>query len=139
MTNTSATRTGSGDGCDNCCAPQDYSSGAVSAALVEGTVLEKCLIRSLKNLEAADRDALGETLCSNDRIRQICENAFKNLTVKHLVPMFQKEIRDVVAARIVEFGKSEEFKDMIDSRFRLMEQYLRSDVIPKCVEKLVQS
>jgi hypothetical protein len=60
------------------------------------------------------------------------------MTNKHLVPAFQNEIKSVVASQIAEFGKTEEFKSLIDSRFRMMDTYMRTEVIPKAVERCLQ-
>ncbi len=55
------------------------------------------------------------------------------------MPALQKQITERLNKQLVELGKTEEFKGLIDSRFRMMEQYLRSDVIPKVVKKTLST
>ena len=111
---------------------------AVGAVLLESNLIDKFLIRSLQNLPAENKKALANEICSEESLKQICEKSMRSLTMSTLVPTIRKEIKEVVTSYIKEFGKTEEFKAIIDSRFRMIEQYLRSDVIPKVVEKILK-
>ena len=110
---------------------------AVSAILLESNMLEKVLLRTIQKIPAAEREKLGEALRPTEAILKTCEEAFRSMTLHTLVPALQKQIKEKLSQQLVDMGKSEEFKDLIDSRFRMMEQYLRSDVIPKVVEKTI--
>jgi hypothetical protein len=110
---------------------------AVGAVLLGGNVIEKVLVHSLQKLSEEDRKKVGDALVPQDSLRKLCEEAFRSMTLHHLLPALQKQLKEKLNQQLVEIGKTEEFKSLIDSRFRMMEQYLRSDVIPKVVEKCV--
>ena len=73
--------------------------------------------------------------------RLFSQNLFDRFSGKDAGTLFpvekrlKKEIRDIVQAKLLEFGNTEELKDILDSRFRVMEQYLRTDVIPSTVKR----
>ena len=108
---------------------------AVGAVLLESNVFEKVLARSFQKLSDETRKRLTDVLVPRDAMRKICEEAFRSMTLHHLVPALQKQVTEKINSQLLDIGKSEEFKSLIDSRFRMMEQYLRTDVIPKVVEK----
>ncbi len=114
-------------------------SEALGALLLEGNVLEKMLLRSIQKLPEDEKKALGDAVFPADALKRICEESFRSMTLQHLVPALQKQITERLNKQLVELGKTEEFKGLIDSRFRMMEQYLRSDVIPKVVKKTLST
>lgn len=111
---------------------------AVGAVLLESSFLEKFLLRAFSKLSGEDRAKLAEQIYPEESVLQVCENAFRSLSVNHLAPMIEGQIKKSIAKSIAEFGKTEAFKSLIDSRFRVMEQYIRSDVVPKTLRSLLE-
>lgn len=106
----------------------------VGSALLESDILEKMIVRSLEKLSEEDAAKIYESLFQ-EKIKQLCQETFRSITEQHLVPTLQKELSAKLAEQINDLGKSEAFKSLMDSRFRMIEQYLRSDVIPKVVHE----
>ena len=106
---------------------------AVSGVLVEGNLVEKLVVRSLKSLFKSEGGEVNEEIFPTEAIYKICEKAFRSLSSRHLAPILSKEIQQVVQQKLVEFGNTEEFKSIMDARFRMMENYLRQEVIPKVI------
>ena len=101
---------------------------AVSAVLLESDLLDKLVQRTLVTQLRAE-GGLGE------EIRALCMETLREFSMQTFGPLMKSEIKDIVQTRLTEFSNTEEFKDLLDGRFRTMEQYIRSDVIPSVVKR----
>ena len=113
---------------------REIVSEVVGAVFLEGNVLEKMIVRSLQNVSEEGAAKISQGLFQ-EKIKQLCQETFRSMTAQHLLPTLQKQIAVMLAEQINDLGKSAAFKSLIDARFRMMEQYLRSDVIPKVIQK----
>ncbi|MBI4584667.1 MAG: hypothetical protein HY717_11690, partial [Planctomycetes bacterium] len=109
---------------------------------IESQLIEKLVARALRNSRkeggagaGAGGVGEGEAAVSNENLRQACEQIFQEYVDQRLIQSLQKEIRQVVQNKLLEFGNSEAFKALLDGRFRIMENYLRGEVIPKAIER----
>lgn len=109
---------------------------AVSAVLLESDLLEKLVGRILRNLLRSGDGGVASEFLPKDSIRELCLEALRSFSFQTFGPMLKKEIKETVQRKLTEFGNTEEFKQILDSRFRVMEKYLRSDVIPSVVKQL---
>lgn len=100
---------------------------AVSAVLIESNFLDKFLSKKIKSF----LDGEGQ-----EPVKEICKEAMRTFSFQQVGSVLRQEIKQIVQSKLLEFGNSEEFKDILDSRFRTMEQYMRSDVIPRCLKQL---
>jgi hypothetical protein len=100
---------------------------AVSAVLIESNFLEKFVSKKVKSFLEGE---------GKEPVREICKEAMRTFSFQKVGSVLRQEIKQIVQSRLLEFGNSEEFKDILDSRFRTMEQYMRSDVIPRVLKQI---
>jgi len=110
---------------------------AVSAVLLESDLLNKIVTRILRGLLKSD-ESLREELVSADQVRHICVETLRSFSLQTFGPILKKEINNMMQKVLKDLGNTEEFKDLLDSRFRTMEQYLRSDVVPHALKKALK-
>ncbi len=106
---------------------------AVSAVLLQGDLLNKLVTRIFHTAAKADDDPLGEA------VRKICLATLREFSMQTFGPVLKNQLQELIKTKLLEFGSTEEFKTILDSRFRVMEQYLRSDVIPQTVKRTLKS
>ncbi len=106
---------------------------AVSAVLLQGDLLNKLVTRIFHTAAKADDDPLGEA------VRKICLATLREFSMQTFGPVLKNQLQELIKTKLLEFGSTEEFKTILDSRFRVMEQYLRSDVIPQTVKRTLTS
>ena len=73
------------------------------------------------------------------RVRKICLATLREFSMQTFGPVLKNQLQELIKTKLLEFGSTEEFKTILDSRFRVMEQYLRSDVIPQTVKRTLKS
>ena len=112
-------------------------SEAISAVLIESHFLEKFVSKQIKtHLSQAGNDL--STLLPTDTIKEACKEVMREYSLQQVGSVLRQEIKQIVQSKLLEFGNSEEFKDILDSRFRTMEQYMRSEVIPRTMKKIAE-
>jgi hypothetical protein len=107
---------------------------AVSAVLLETKVLERIIDRQIKaHLDggSAPKGAEGGL----EVFRQEVPKIVREYLQRHLAALFESEVRGVIHKEIMTFMASDELKELMDDKFRLMNTYLKTDVIPKVVQQ----
>ncbi len=105
---------------------------AVSAVLLESDLLEKLVQRILQNQMKAE-GGIGED------IKALCLDTLRSFSMQTFGPLMKTEIKDIVHSKLTEFANTEEFKSALDGRFRALETYLKSDVLPREVAKILEA
>lgn len=105
---------------------------AVSAVLLESELLEKLVQRTLIQQLKAEGGV-------SEDIRQLCLETLRTFSMQTFGPLMKSEIKEIVQNRLTEFSNTEEFKAALDARFRVLEKYLRSDVIPSEVNRHLEA
>ncbi len=107
---------------------------AVSAVLLETKVLERIIDRQIKaHLGAVPKTALAEGTA--EAARQEVPKIVRDYLGKHLAALFETEVKGVIHKEIMTFMASDEMKELMDDKFRLINTYLKTEVIPKVVQK----
>ncbi len=108
---------------------------AVGAVLLETPLLEKVIEKALKSNPAAAAAAAKGGGDTSEAIRQEAGKVVREYLSRHLGVLFQTEIRGVIQKEMKSLLASDDVKEMIDDKFRMINQYLKTDVIPKVVHQ----
>lgn len=107
---------------------------AVGAVLLETKVLERIIDRQIKahfDGNPAPKGAEGGL----EIFRQEVPKVVREYLQRHLSALLESELRVVIHKEIMNFMASDELKELMDDKFRLMNTYLKTDVIPKVVQQ----
>jgi len=63
------------------------------------------------------------------------KKAIQASLAEQLPGILQKELGESIRAEVKSILSSNEIKEMIDSKFRMISVYLKTDVIPKAIQK----
>ena len=107
---------------------------AVTSILLETKVLEKIIDRQIKSHLSASPPAKGPE-GGLEVFRQEVPKIVKDYLSRHLATLFETEVQKVIHQEIMNFMASDELKELMDDKFRLMNTYLKTDVIPKVVQQ----
>jgi hypothetical protein len=99
----------------------------LQSALFESGILEKLIA---KQVESRVGEADGGGGVSGAQVQDILATTLPQLLQSELKGIVQKQVKATVAG--------EEMKVLIDDKFRAISLYLKSDVIPKAVQKILQ-
>ena len=107
---------------------------AVSAVLLETKVLERIIDRQIK-AHLAESPAPKGAEGGLEVFRQEVPKIVREYLQRHLGAVLESELRVVIHKEIMTFMASDELKELMDDKFRLMNTYLKTDVIPKVVQQ----
>jgi len=110
----------------------------IGSVLVESGVLEE-LVRRVVRREidsAGAGDAGGD---STDKIKAAAGSIVKDFLSEHLGEILRKEVAGVVEKQVHAVVGSDELKQLIDDKFRVVTMYLKTDVVPGAVRQALQS
>lgn len=106
----------------------------VSAVLLETNILEKLVERQVKAQIASGAGGIAgrEGL---DSIRQDAIKGVRDFLSRNIETLFQNEIRSIIQKEVMNFLASDQLKELMDEKFRMINTYLKTDVIPKIVQQ----
>ncbi len=108
---------------------------AVGAVLMEPSFLEKILERHIKAyLSKHPTASAPQGQGSGDQQKEIQKIVGEFLS-QHLANFIQKELCVTIQREVKELLASNELKEMIDDKFRMISVYMKTEVIPKAVQK----
>jgi hypothetical protein len=112
---------------------------AVTGVLIETNFLERLVERQVKACVGASPPANGGAVATGgenpEALRQETEKVVREYLSRHLGVLFQTEIRGVIQKEMKTFLSSDELKELIDEKFRMINHYLKTEVIPKVVHQ----
>jgi hypothetical protein len=109
---------------------------AVTAVLFETKILERVIDRQIKaQLAAASAAKASEGGSTGDAVRQEIPKIVKEYLTRNLGQLFEGEVRGAIQKEILSFMASDQMKEIMDDKFRLINSYLKSEVIPKVVQQ----
>lgn len=100
-------------------------------------LVEKIVEKQLKSQGAAGTNSAASApgADSLDAIRQETGKVAREFLSRHLGGLFQTEIRGVIQKEMKTILASDEIKELIDEKFRTINVYLKTEVIPKVVQQ----
>ena len=105
---------------------------AVSGVLLETKVIERVVEKQLKAMGGAPAAPSEE---SAEEARKETVKIVREYLAKNLGPLFQNEIRGVIQKEMRAFLAGDEMKELVDEKFRLINTYLKTEVIPRVVQQ----
>ncbi len=106
----------------------------MSGVFIDSGLLESLVCRVVdRELESRGDNENGE---AND-MRKQAGGIVKEFLSQNLDKIFRKEITSVVEDSIAKFLSGDRVKELIDDKFRAVTLYMKTDVIPKEVEKVL--
>jgi hypothetical protein len=108
----------------------------MTQVFIDSGLLE-ALVRRIVDRKLESRDGGGGDSCNANELRQQSGAIVKEFLSQNLGKIFQKEIGSVVEDSIAKFLSGERVKALIDDKFRAVTLYMKTEVIPKAVEKVL--
>ncbi|MBN1443180.1 MAG: hypothetical protein JXA90_10750 [Planctomycetes bacterium] len=110
----------------------------LTGILFESGILERIVSaaveKQLKGLDLSGGAGGGADALKKESVRLV-----KEFLSQNLAGLFQKEIRAAVASEMQSFMAGEEMKVLIDDKFRAIQLYLTTEVVPNNVKQILRN
>jgi len=111
----------------------------LTSTLFESGILERFVALAVeKKLAELKVSPSGQGPANAEELRKESAKLVKEFLSQNLRSLFQNEIRGAIQKELQSFLASEDMKIMIDNKFRAVQLYLTSDVVPTTVKQILQ-